>query len=337
MGRSLFSLVDPPLPWFQNQPLFHSYDLKELKKELARLETLEKEQAVRFDAQTEPLREQIHLIELLNTPADGPDLLKANFERTDAYQAELMYRLAMRGNKEAMDSFSRKAGEYFWCLKQLASDGHAAALQCLATMAIEATEVVNHQAVKQPELFQDVAAGQTHWPFLKSQNRLLNLIKTEAEDSFLKKLHSGEATHQDLAPAKRYKPEGPANEVAQRLLDYVAGMRNHARLVFGENLFDKPQPEYVNRDFLRLAGQLPDPAEGHRAADEWWKLAKCFLLESYPALDPKSTAEVQAVAPMLLKVSQTSEKKRKTRILYNLERAFENILAKPPGTIRITS
>ena len=72
--RALFSLVDGPPPLFQHRPAFHSYNLEKLKKELARIEALEKKQNVPFN--TVELREQTRLIELLNTPVDGPTLLK---------------------------------------------------------------------------------------------------------------------------------------------------------------------------------------------------------------------------------------------------------------------
>ncbi len=330
--RSLFSLVDDPVSLFQHQPLFHSYDLAELKKELVRVEALEKEQMVPFD--TSLLREQIRLIELLNTPANGPTLLKWEFDQAGVFQAELTYLIASLGNQDAFESFSRKTQEHFWHLKQLASYGHEGALRSLATMAIEATEVVNRHAVNQPEAFRTVATERTHWPFLKSLNRQLNQISTDDEDKLLRQLHSGEATQQDLTSDNRYAPENPATAVAQKLLDYVREIRNLSKFIYKDNLPAKPKMT----DYLAWAGRLPDSAQGPKAAEMWWNLAKRFLLESYPALDPKTDADLIAIAPMLLKISKVANiKARRRRILYNLERAFMTILAKPPGTVRISS
>ena len=353
--RPLFSLVDPPAPLLQHQPLFRSYKLGELKECLNHLEAAGKQKkknkpcgakqkkepvdlTVSVRGNADPLREQIRLLELLNTPEDGLTLLKWDFEQADAHQAELIYLLATAGEKEAFESFSRKTQDYFWHLKRLASDGHEGALRSLATMAIEATDVVNRHVVGKPEMFKLVASERSHWPFLKSLNKQLNQIKTKDEDDLLRKLHSGEATQQDIIPGNRYNPANPTTFVAQRLKDYTDAMRGLAKQIFRENLPARPQPVEGPLDLLILAGHLPNLAQASKAAEDWWELAQQFLLESYPALDPKSTDGLSAIAPMLLKISKVAGiKKRRRRILYNLERAFMTILAKPPGTMRISS
>jgi len=333
--RPLFSLVEAGSQP-QGGKLFYSYDLQELNERLSNLEAMEKHDPLVFNP--ESVREQIRLIELLNTPKDGPTLLRWNFEQADAYQSELMYRLAVAGEMDAFKSFEQKTQDYFGRLKQLASDGHEEALQSLAKIAIEATEIVNSQVIQRMELFRPVAAERTHWPFLKSLNKQLNRIKTDEEDDVLKKLHSGAATQQDLAAANRYDPNNPAMAIAQKLLNYTTGMRRLANLIFRENLPEKPQPKEGTPYFLMLAGRLPDPSRDSKAAEQWWKLAKRFLCESYPALDLQSNAPMDDIAPMLLKISAVVDpKKRKGRILYNLERAFMTMLAKPVGTTRISS
>jgi hypothetical protein len=326
--RGLFSLVDPPPTLFQHRPAFHSYNLEELKKELAWIEALEKKQKVLFD--TVGLREQIRLIELLNIPADGPTLLKWEFEQAGAFQAELMYLLAKQGNPEAFEFFSRKTGDYFWHLKRLAADGHAGALRSLAELAIEATEVVNRHAVKQPEVFRTVASERTHWPFLKSLNKKMDLVKTDDEDSVLRRLHSGKATQQDLAPAKRNDPEKLTAEVAQKLLDYVRKIRKLAQF-----LNEGVLPGIEKKDLWESVGNLPDAAQDDEAAEMWWKFAKRFLLESYPALSPTSDAKLNEIAPTLLKLAVVNDpKKRRTQILKNIKRKFDFIIAKQPGAAR---
>jgi len=314
---------------FQHRPAFHSYNLEELKKELTRIEALEKKQKVSFD--TEGLREQIRLIELLNIPADGPTLLKWEFEQAGAFQSELMFLLAKLGNPEAFESFSRKTGDCFWLLKRLATDGHEGALRSLAELVIDAAEVVNRHAVKQPEVLRPVASKRTHWPFLKSLNKQLNQIRTDDEDELLLDLHSGEATQQDLISDNRYDPENPAAVVAQKLLDYTREIRNLSKFIYRGNPPAKPKL----MDYLAWAGHLPDAAEGHKAAEMWWKLAKRFLLESYPALSPTSDAKLDDIAPELLKLTTISDPKmRRRQILKNIKRKFDFVIAKPPGATR---
>ncbi len=333
--RPLFSLVETASQP-QSGKLFYSYDLQELKERLGDLEALEKDNPLVFNP--EPIRQQIRLVELVNIPKDGVTLLRWEFEQADALHAELLFLLAVDGYEEAFESFERKTQDYFGRLKRLASDGHEGALRSLATLAIEATEVVNRHAVERPEVFRPIASERTHWPFLKSVNKQLNLIKTDKEDDLLQQLQSGGATQKDLAAANRYDPDKPAIDVAQKLLDYTTGMRRLANLIFRECLPEKPKSVIGIPYFLMLAGRLPDSSKDSKAAVRWWKLAKRFLLESYPALDPKSRARVDDIAPMLLKVSTIVDPvKRKRRILYNLERAFMTILAKPPGTRRVSS
>ena len=325
-------MADDPPTLFRYQSLFHSYNLEELKMELARLEALEKKQKVPYDTQS--LHEQIRLIEKLNTPTDGATFLKFEFEQADALPAELMYLMAKQGNSEAFDSFNRKIGDYFWCLKRMAADGHEDALRSLAVLAIEATEVVNRHVVNRPEVFHPVAAEHTHWPFLKSLNKKLDLIKTDDEDVVLRKLHSGKATQQKLVPSKRSNPHGPAAEVAKNLLDYVRGVRKLSIFIYKGEL----PPKVQKTDYLAWAGQLPDAAQEQKAPEMWWNLAKKFLLESYPVLGTKSASDLDDLAPTLLKLSAiTNQKRRKEKILTNLKTAFMDLLAKPSGALRSSS
>ena len=242
-----------------------------------------------------------------------------------------MYLLAKQGNLEAFESFSRKTGDYFWHLKRLASDGHEDALRSLAALAIEATEVVNRHVMKQPEVFRPVASERSHWPFLKSLNKQLNQIRTDDEDKLLRHLHSGEATQQDLTSDNRYDPKNPATVVAQKLLDYTREIRNLSKFIYRRNPPAKPKL----MDYLAWAGHLPDAAEGHKAAKMWWKLAKRFLLESYPALSPTTDTKLDAIAPALLKLSEVKDPKaRRTQILKNIKRKFDFIIAKQPEATR---
>jgi hypothetical protein len=337
----LFSLVDPPQPRFLHNQLFHSYNLEELKKELGRFEALEKKnKGSCYTVYTEPLREQIRLIELLNTPKDGMSFLRWDFERADVFQAELMYLLASQKDEKAFRSYSEKTHNYFWHLKRMASDGHAEALRSLATLAIEATEVVNKFAVEQPEIFIPVAREQVYWPFLKSLDKKLDQIKSKAEAPMLKGMKLGEdLQRKPLASATRFGPKNPKTEVATRLLDYVRGLRRFAMAIANQNRLNRSEPARETedeptretKDLFMQAGRLPEVVTGPGAAERWWKLAKAFLLESYPALDPEGDAPLEAVAPTLLALSKAGNSQdRKRRILYNIERKFAGVLAKSP-------
>src|SRR5208282_558342 len=79
------------------------------------------------------------------------------------------------------------------------------------------------------------------------------------------------------------------------------------------------------------AAHLPDVMQDPKAGEMWWNLAKRFLLESYPALDPASKAKLTKIAPVLLNLSQVpNPKDRRKRIVYNIKRAFMKVLAESP-------
>lgn len=309
--------------------MFADYDIKRLKQELARIEAKERLEKNRYAGQTEPLREQIRLLEKLDTSEVGATLLNWKFEQADAYSRELVYLLARQGDRSAFEAFNRKIESYLWCLNRLAGDGHEGALRSLAALAIGATEMVNRQALRTPDIFIPVAAEKGGWPILKSLHKQLDLIQAQDEVAFLERLHSGKNLQQDLSRASRYDPENPATEVAQKLLAYVRGIRRFSKFIYRGKL-----PAGVKKtDYLAWAGQLPDAAQDPEAAEKWWRLAKKVLLESYPELAPGSATGLDQLAPALLKISNVKNPAgRRKKILDNIKRKFEFIIAKPPGS-----
>lgn len=322
----LFSLLDPPLPFFLHQQLFHSYKTDEVKAELGRLEKLGKKQNRSIDC--EGLRKQIELLELANNPIDGVMYLKWQFETIDAYQAELIYLLAMQGNDVAFKAFSQKGYDSFWHLKRLASAGHEGALQSLARIAIEATEVVNQHALIKAQTFEPVAAQHNYWPFLKAPHTKLCPIPQDAEAKLIRRIGLGKKTFQKNAAANKYDPENAAIRVALQLLEYVVNMHSFGKFLYRQKLADELVKNLEGISILEEAARLPDIISSSQDGKDWWKVAKQFLLESYPAIAPASNMALNTVAPTLLKLSKVkTSKARKAMILKNIKRAFETILA----------
>ena len=316
-----FSLVDYPEPRFLHPPLFHDDNIEELRKDLAQIEI--REQQNNHHINTDALREQIRLLELLKMPKDGLDFVRWEFEQADAYQAELIYLLALEGNEKAFQAFGDKTYGYFWRLKHLAKEGHDGALRALATIAIEATEVINKWAAKDPGIFEPIATERVYWPFLISRKNRLNPISDEDEDMMLRQLNLGKSTQQDLSPASRYDPHNQATKVAISLLNYVRDISELAKFMARRNRVDMTKSVVETTDLFLLAGRLPAVAEAPQAAEAWWGVARRFLLESYPALDPSCTTDLNTIAPALLELSQVSgSTARRKGILKNLRRAF---------------
>ena len=326
---SLFSLVDSPPPLLLHNQLFHSYNLDELKNELCRVEALAKRN--KHPISTEQLLEQIELVELLNIPKDGVMYLKWRFEQADALHRELIYLLAKQGNKEAFKSFSKKISRLFLASQSgLANDGHEGALQSLATLAIEATEVVNKHAVKQPDIFAPVAAEWVYWPFLKSIDKKLNLIRTEDESKILHRLNSGKNTQRKLSGRNRSDPNNATMEVANRLLEYVRSIRRYAKFIYRQKPPVEPSENSGAESWLTQAAHLSDEIKSRKDGEAWWKLAERCLLQSYPALDPAAGSNLNAIAPSLLQLSKVKNPRdRRKAILKNIKRKFEIILAEP--------
>ena len=355
--RHRFSLIEHLEPEFPDYDLsvFEEYDadLECLKARLVEI-TIPKKNHARARVLREAageLREKIRLLEMVKkTDGKRPDgwITRLNHEVKWAgcYQAELLYRLALDGDAEACQAFSEKAYEYFWRLKRIAIEGpeahdapkaFAAALRSLATLAIEATKVVNKYVAENPDIFKPIATEQIYWPFLKSLNKKLNPIRADDEDGILRKLNLGKKTQRKLAPDKRYNPENRAIKVAQKLLDYVRDIRLIGQYVSEIDLSGRLGPVVRTTELLSQAACLPDVKMAPKAAEKWWKLAKHFLLESYPALDPESDAPLEAVAPTLLALSEAGNSQdRKRRILYNIERKFAVVLGVPPKATKAT-
>lgn len=304
---SLFSLVDSPAPSLGHGQLFYSYRIKDLKIELERIEALEPQNG--YAVEKGSLREQIRLIELLNESPDGLRFLIGEFEQENALRWELIYLLAKQGNEKAFKAFNRKIHEDFWHLKRMALDGHEGALRSLATLAIEATELVNRFAAKKPEVFESVASEVRYWPFLKSLHKSLNPVPEEEEGKLMEEIKLGKNTHQNLSPENRYDLGIATNRIAQRLLDYVRSVRRFAKYQYRN--IDKNIPvispeDSFSRSIAEMTADWPEEMRNRMSDEEKWELIKPELIKQhwrqrYAARESALKAELKKIAPTLLK------------------------------------
>ena len=340
LPRRRFSLEDDePSDHLHNQ-LFFSHNLEQSKAELKRLEDQENEKipGERANTHIEQLREQIKLLESVAAPY-GLEELCQRYEVERAMEFELIHVLAGLGGKyqKAFDSLSRNTYESFWQIKRLARKRHPGAIRELAQIAYEATEVLGDLGKSEPELLKPAAETRIKWPMFRSKHKQFQLVPDDDEQSYFRKIGLGEKSSMDLEPAKRYQPELPETVIAMKLKDYVEGVRLAGREHFTKNPDDSdPFVKYLGEDPPPWATNLPDIVKTDAIVPAaWWKIAKAFLIDSYPGLVKNSVRGRGCIPPMLhALVPAVAEKDKRGRIFKIIEAKFLQLLRKPPMSTR---
>jgi hypothetical protein len=335
--RKQFSLEDDEPSDHLHNPLFFSYDLEAIKAELKRFEDQEhaKPTEERVNYYSERLIEQIKLLESIKEPYGLEDLCY-RYEGGMRLESELVYQLARcrEGNQAAFESLSQKTYESFWQIKQMARKRDPVAILALAQIAYEATEVLADLGKSKPELLKPAAEEKHKWPMFRSKHKQFQSVEDDDEQSYFRKIGLGEKSPLKLEPGKRYDPELPATIIAMRLKDYVQSVRSMGREHFAKNRKAKdPFIRYLGEHTPPWASDLPDIIRTEAIVqDDWWKIAKAFLKESYPCLVEATTEQsVDQLPPMLKEIVPDTEKNDERRVIFKkIEAKFLQLLKDQP-------
>lgn len=241
---------------------------------------------------------------------------------------ELICKLAPE-HPGAFDALKSKQDAYFQYIKQLAKAGHAAALQTLATVAYEATEILNEMARSSPDLIAPMASKQVAWPTLRSSHKKYNLSDNQ-ERKLFESIGLGKKSGLKISSKSRFDPQNNVNQIAIKLLNYVQRIRDLANGLLSA-FFNLKSKHNLGKTLDERAALLPELPGESRVVAKWWEVAKEFLLEAYPALDPISEHGFDEVHPVLQAVYNSSRQiapsKHKGRILDKIERSFGQAIA----------
>jgi len=167
-------------------------------------------------------------------------------------------------------------------LAMLARKGNGKALWQFARIAHDVTESLGQMARTNPMALRPFSRNCTRWPMMRSTHPL-----NSERDKLLQEIELGKSTGVQLDKFSKWKPDYASN-VAGRLMTHIEHIRKENPIC----LDGKQKIEFSK--FL--------PPFSKQTAQQWWFIAKKFLLASYPK--PECVKELNQIA--------TSPTKRKS-------------------------
>lgn len=157
-------------------------------------------------------------------------------------------------------------------LLEVARSGNGKALWQLARIMCDLVSAVNQIADMNPDAIKPFSKTQASWPLKRSTAPHLC-----DDDALLEKIKLGNATGLQLDKYSKWKPDYAASVAFQ--------LKRHIERFRKEIVIDSDDGKKVTRQ--------PLPPFNKDSADQWWKVAECFLLGGYPK--PEEIAELDAL------------------------------------------